>query len=102
MPIFTAALLLFIQADSGATPTGGGLSHGVNALMGLLSNIGPVAMGVLIILLCASLYSWTVILGKWSTFGRATRESNRFIRTFRKASRLQEIAPITRHFKPTP
>jgi biopolymer transport protein TolQ len=102
MPIFTAALLLFIQADNGATPTGGGLTHGAGALMGMLSNIGAIAMGVLIILLCASLYSWTIILGKWSTFGKATRESKRFIRTFRKASRLQEIAAITDDFKDSP
>ena len=70
--------------------------------MGLLSNIGAIAMGVLIILLCASLYSWTIILGKWSSFGKATRESKRFIRTFRKASRLQEIAAITDDFKDSP
>ncbi len=95
MPISTAALLLFIQVDSGATPSGGGLSHGAGALMGLLSNIGAVAMGVLILLLCASLYSWTVIFGKYSAFSKATKESKRFIRTFRKASRLQEIAAIT-------
>src|ERR1700681_3810464 len=102
MPISTAALLLFIQVDNGATPAGGGLSHGAGALMGLLSNIGPIAMGVLVILLCASLYSWTIILGKWSTFSKATRESKRFIRTFRKASRLQEIAAITGDFKDSP
>jgi len=70
--------------------------------MEMLSNIGPVAMGVLIILLLASLYSWTVIFGKWSTFGRATRESKRFIRTFRKASRLQEIAAMSGDFKDSP
>jgi len=102
MLISTAALLLFIQADNGATPAGGGLSHGAGALMGLLSNIGAIAMGVLIILLCASLYSWTIILGKWSIFSKATRESKRFIRTFRKASRLQEIAAITADFKDSP
>jgi biopolymer transport protein TolQ len=95
-------LLLFIQVDNGATPTGGGISHGGSALMEMFTNIGPVAMGVLIILLCASLYSWTVIFGKWSAFGKATRESKRFIRTFRKASRLQEISAITGDFKESP
>ena len=44
------------------------MAHGASALMDILSNIGPVAMGVLVILLFASLYSWTVILGKISTF----------------------------------
>jgi biopolymer transport protein TolQ len=101
MPIFTAAFLFAIQADTDAT-TGGGLSHGASALMELMSNIGPVALGVLLILLFASLYSWTVILGKMSTFSKATKESRRFIRTFRKASRLQEIAAITPEFKASP
>ncbi len=102
MPISIAAVLLFIQADGDAAPPNGGLAHGANALMEMMGNIGPVAMGVLLILLCASLYSWTVILGKWSTFGKATKESKRFIRTFRKASRLQEIASITGDYKDSP
>ena len=51
-------------------------------------------MFVLAVLLFASLYSWTVILGKIGTFRKATRESRRFIRAFRKATRLQEIAGI--------
>lgn len=59
-----------------------------------MGNMGPIAIGVLILLLIASLYSWTVILGKMSTFGKATKDSKRFIRAFRKASRLQEIAGI--------
>jgi biopolymer transport protein TolQ len=78
------------------------LSHGASALMELLSNIGPVALGVLLVLLFASLYSWTVILGKVSTFSKATKESKRFIRAFRKASRLQEIAAALPEFKASP
>jgi biopolymer transport protein TolQ len=54
----------------------------------------PIAFGVLVVLLVASLYSWTVILGKMSTFRKATKESKRFIRSFRKASRLQEISAV--------
>ncbi len=61
----------------------------------MMGNIGPIAIGVLAILLFASLYSWTIILAKWSTFRRATRESRRFIRAFRNAKRLQEIAVLT-------
>jgi biopolymer transport protein TolQ len=91
-----------LQADSDATPGGGSLAHGTSALMEMLSNIGPVALGVLLVLLFASLYSWTVILGKMSTFSKATKESRRFIRTFRKASRLQEIAALTGDYKASP
>ena len=102
MPIFTAAFLFALQTDSDATPAGGGLIHGSSALMEMLNNIGPIAMGVMLVLLFASLYSWTVILGKISTFSKATKESRRFIRTFRKASRLQDIAALTGDFKASP
>jgi biopolymer transport protein TolQ len=54
----------------------------------------PIAFGVLVLLLVASLYSWTVILGKISTFRKATKDSKRFIRSFRKATRLQEISAV--------
>jgi biopolymer transport protein TolQ len=103
MPILTAGFLFFaLQADSEAAPSGGGIGHGASAMMELLSNIGPIAMGVLLVLLFASLYSWTVILGKMATFKKATSESRRFIRTFRKASRLQEIATLLPDFKDSP
>ncbi len=102
MPIFTAALLFALQNDGDATAGGGSLAHSAGTLMNLLSNIGAVATGVLLVLLFASLYSWTVILGKMSTFRKATKESKRFIRTFRKASRLQEIAALTPDFKASP
>jgi len=70
--------------------------------MDLLGKIGPVAIGVLVLLLAASLYSWTVILGKISSFGKATRESRAFIRAFRRATRLQEIAAVAPDFKASP
>jgi len=43
-----------------------------------------------------------VILGKMSTFRKATRESQRFIRAFRKASRLQEMATVAEECKASP
>lgn len=101
MPIFTAAFLFFLQTDSDA-PASAGAAHGFSALMGMFSNIGAIAIAVLVILLIASLYSWMVIFSKWSTFSKATSESRRFIRTFRKASRLQEIAALTSDFKASP
>jgi biopolymer transport protein TolQ len=102
-PIFTAASLVFLlQTEPSSTSPEGGITHGMSALMELMSQIGPVAMGVLIVLLIASLYSWTVIFGKWATFRRATGASRRFIRTFRKGTRLQEIAAVTGDYKDSP
>jgi biopolymer transport protein TolQ len=67
-----------------------------------MGNIGPVAIFVLVLLMLASLYSWMVILGKISTFSKATAQSRRFIRAFRKATRLQEIAALTSEYSASP
>jgi biopolymer transport protein TolQ len=94
MPILIAAYVFLLQSDSGAgTATSSGIT-GFSALADLMGNIGPIAVGVLVLLLIASLYSWTVILGKMSTFRKATKDSRRFIGAFRKATRLQEIAAL--------
>ena len=84
-----------MQADNGAAPVQAGSAQGFSTLAEMMSNIGPIAIGVLVLLLIASLYSWTVILGKTGTFRKATRDSRRFIRAFRKATRLQEILAFT-------
>jgi biopolymer transport protein TolQ len=102
MPIFTAAFFLFLQSDTGdaAAPVAAPGAH--QAIMTMLNNIGMVAIAVLVVLAASSLYSWTVIFSKISRFKRVTSESKRFIRTFRKASRLQEIASITGDYKDSP
>jgi biopolymer transport protein TolQ len=99
MTILTAAFLVILQADSGAAPSA---ISGPGAISELLSNIGSVATAVLILLLLASLYSWTIIFGKISAFSKATKETRRFIRAFRKATRLQEISGLASDCKASP
>jgi biopolymer transport protein TolQ len=99
MTILIAAFLVIFQADGGPAPSG---ASGSSAIVEMLSNMGSVAVCVLVLLFIASLYSWTVILGKMSTFGKATKESRRFIRAFRKATRLQEIAQLAADCKASP
>lgn len=70
--------------------------------MDMMKDIGGVAMFVLALLLFSSLYSWTVIFGKISIFGKATNESRKFIRAFRKATRLQEISALADNYKASP
>ncbi len=92
---------MFLQADGGAG-SGAAPSPGFGELAEMMSNVGPVAIIVLAVLLLASLYSWMVILGKVATFSRATKQSKRFIRAFRKATRLQEIAALTGDYSASP
>jgi biopolymer transport protein TolQ len=68
----------------------------------LIGDIGQIAGGVLILLLISSLYSWTIIFGKMASFRRATTQSRRFVRAFRKASRLQEIGVLANECPASP
>jgi biopolymer transport protein TolQ len=70
--------------------------------MDMMGNIGPIALFVLAVLLFSSLYSWMVILGKMGSFGRATGQSRKFLRAFRKASRLGEISSSAEDYKASP
>ena len=92
-----SALLLFQDTNPVAPPTNSG-----SAILEMLQNSGVIAMTVLGVLLVASLFSWAIILGKWVAFRRARAQSHRFLRAFRKANRLQEIATVSEQFKPSP
>ena len=71
-------------------------------IVDMLSNAGAVAKLVLLVLLAFSLISWAIILTKWSLLTRARLQSGRFVRAFRKAQRLQDVAAVARQFKPSP
>ncbi len=91
------ALLLFQDTNPVAPPSNNG-----SAVVEMIQQSGPIAMTVLIVLLLGSLFSWAIILGKWASFRRARSQSHRFLRAFRKANRLQEIATVSEQFKPSP
>ncbi len=87
-----------LQADQAATaPPASG-----SAIVEMIQNSGPIALVVLGLLLLSSLFSWAVILAKISSFGRARAQSKRFLRAFRKATRLQDISAVSEQFKPSP
>ena len=95
----TLALALhFFQEDAAAPSPSGGSS----AFVEMIHNSGPVAFAVLILLLLASIFSWTIMLSKWSSFRRAQMQGQRFVRAFRKSSRLSEVAAIADQFRPSP
>ena len=97
MVLYSVLALLFFQ-DEPAPPAAANSS----ALAEMVHNSGPVAFAVLIILLIASIFSWTIMLSKWSSFRKAAMQSQRFIRAFRKSTRLSELASVADQFKPSP
>ena len=64
--------------------------------------MGAIALTVLGVLAFGSIFSWAIILGKWASFKRSRVQSRRFVRAFRKATRLQDIAAVSEQFKPSP
>lgn len=96
--LWTFALALLQEDLSNPAPKGANGS----ALVEMVHNSGPVAFAVLIILLIASIFSWAIMLSKWRSFGRAQVQSQRFVRAFRKSSRLSEIAAVAEQFRPSP
>lgn len=98
MTHLTAALGLFLQTEAPAAPAPSG-----NAILEMLQNSGFLALSVLGILAIASLFSWTIIFAKWSSFKRSKSQSRRFLRAFRKSNgRMQEIAAVSEQFQPSP
>jgi biopolymer transport protein TolQ len=97
--LIPATLLLFFQ-DANA-PASAPVNNG-SAVVEMLQNSGVIARTVLGVLLFGSLYSWAIILAKWGAFKRARSQSRKFLRAFRKATRLQEIATVSEQFKPSP
>jgi biopolymer transport protein TolQ len=71
-------------------------------IVDLVGQSGVVAKTVLLILLAFSVLSWAIILSKWSLIRRARVQSGRFVRAFRKAQRLQDVAAVAEQFKPSP
>ncbi len=83
---FSSVLLLFVGGE----------------IVDLVLQTGPVAKAVLLLLLAFSVLSWAVILAKWRLISRARYQSGRFVRAFRKAQRLQDVAPYVEQFRPSP
>src|SRR5436853_237329 len=71
-------------------------------IVDLVAQSGAVAKMVLLVLLVFSVLSWALILSKWGKLKRARIQSGRFIRAFRKAQRMQDVAAVAEQFRPSP
>lgn len=68
----------------------------------LVRSSGPVAKGVLALLLGFSLFSWTLILAKFNHFRKARLQSDRFLAAFRKGPRAFDLGSVLEQFYPSP
>lgn len=68
----------------------------------LVTHGTALADAILLVLLIASVFSWTVIFSKLSTFGSARKQDARFLRAFRKAPGLEAVMVASEQFRPSP
>jgi biopolymer transport protein TolQ len=81
-------MIPLLLAQSAATNAFGG------GIFGFLKHSGPAAIAVIVVLLAFSLVSFGIILNKWTTFARASRESRRFLDAFRKSQKFSEVNAV--------
>jgi len=72
------------------------------AIFDLVLETGVVAKVVLAILIAFSVLSWAVILSKWRLISRARTQSGRFVKSFRRAQRMQDVVSVADQFRPSP
>ena len=68
----------------------------------MIRHNGPVENAILGILLCFSIYSWTVIFSKMSALRGARKQNARFLRAFRKSNGLDAVMVASEQFRPSP
>src|SRR5713101_3129485 len=68
----------------------------------MVGHATPLTFPVLVILLFFSIFSWTIIFSKWSTFRRSRNLDARFLRAFRKANGLDSVMVVAEQFRPSP
>jgi biopolymer transport protein TolQ len=72
------------------------------SLWEMVSRAKPVPMLVFFLLVILSIVSWTIIFSKWNVFRRARTTNLKFLRMFRKAGGLDQVALASEQFKAAP
>ena len=98
-PLLAYVPTLLAQAPPASTPANDAFSGGV---VGFLGNVGPVGMGVLILLALFSLMSWGIIIYKGMALHRAHAQSQTFLQVFRKSSKFSEVNSVCMQLKASP
>jgi biopolymer transport protein TolQ len=83
------SLVLALQGQEGAAPPLGETAS-VNILE-LVTQVGPVNQGVLLILVVLSVWSWAIILQKSLSYRSIARQTAAFLDVFRRSSKFSEV-----------
>jgi biopolymer transport protein TolQ len=89
-------MIHFLLAQSSAQNAFGG------GAIGFLKHSGPTAIAVIVVLMVFSFVSFGIIIDKWATLGRASRESRRFLDVFRKSQKFSEVNAVANQLAYSP
>ena len=73
-----------------------------SSLLNLFISSNPIHIATLLLLLAASIFSWTVIFAKWKLFKKIDQSNNKFMRACRKATSMESVALATEQFRESP
>ena len=62
----------------------------------------PIPITVMALLAFFSVLSWAIIFSKWSTFRQAAASNRQFLRAFRKANSMEQVALASEQFRSSP
>ncbi len=62
----------------------------------------PIPLIVMALLLILSVLSWTIVFSKFRTLSEASRANRQFLRAFRKANGLEQVALASEQFRASP
>jgi biopolymer transport protein TolQ len=99
-PLLAHVPTLLAQVPSPPAPAGNAFGGG--GVLGFLGHVGPVAMGVLLLLAVFSLVSWAIIIYKGLALHRAHAQSQTFLQVFRKSSKFSEVNSVCTQLKASP
>lgn len=92
-----------LQDDPSSLALGSSAPHANSgAIADMLHNSGSTAIVVLLLLAVMSVFSWMIMIGKFLAFRQARQQNVRFLKAFRKSTRLSEIAGVADQFQPAP
>ena len=98
-PLLASIPTVLAQVPPAPAPGNDAFGGGV---LGFLGHIGPVAMGVLVLLAVFSLVSWGIIIYKGLALHRAHSQSQTFLQVFRKSSKFSEVNSVCMQLKASP
>jgi biopolymer transport protein TolQ len=72
------------------------------SVLNLLKEASPLTMGVLLLLLVFSVFSWAIIFSKWNSLRVARTANTGFLRAFRNANGLEAAVAAGKQFRQAP